>query len=224
MANEPTRRLVVPIIDRTQPAPTAGQQFRQAVADSVAQTSPTFSVGPITGAAMATAHLLKDKVSGFFGDALGLPNAPTMASPAPVVAKAPATRAAAASQALTKGKTTKAADIKITTQDRVLAALDKMAREGMTLGEMGQATAMLPAPVKQTGKDIAIGQALQLSQTEFATQVAQAQQLAQTDPAGARAAVGKATDAYYKRIAPLVGANPMESAMAEIFAQQQAGN
>lgn len=175
-------------------------------------------VAPVLGAGIAAAA--QPIVRSSFGDFVsGLIAGDEPAVVKPVAKpKAPATASAAVTQAMAKGKTVK--DTPILPQDRVLATLNNALKGGLTLGELGQATAMIPAAPKVTGKDLVLGTATQVSQQLFSQQVAQAQELAKTDPVAARAAVGKATSEFYQNLAGLAGANPMEAAMAEVLANQ----
>lgn len=111
-----------------------------------------------------------------------------------------------------------AAPTPISPHDRQLAALDTILRGPFTRDDLDLVSRSLPAPAKAaTYKDTVLGETAKLSQQIFANQIAQAQELAETNPQAARNATAKATDALYQRNAALVGMNPLALAQAQMF-------
>lgn len=107
-------------------------------------------------------------------------------------------------------------------QERMSAFLDTMLRGPLTLREAQAASNMLPAPAKpRTASDVVLGETAKLSQQIYADQIAQATEMAKTDPDAARDATARATDAYFARQAGLVGFNPLQLAQAELMNQPE---
>lgn len=152
-----------------------------------------------------------------FGGAVGSEGstAVTRAAPAAPAAK-PATARQAVDASLAKGR----ASAEPTPQQRALAVIDTILRGPVSLNTLKNVVGLLPAPTKTdtSAKGAVLGQTAQLSQQIYQNQVAQAQELAKTDPEGAQAVVAKATDDYFKRNAGLVGFNPADMVNAQILA------
>lgn len=107
----------------------------------------------------------------------------------------------------------------ITPYDRQLAFLDTVFQQPLTMREAQAYSGMLPArdTKTQTAKDALIGETAKLSQSIFQSAVDQAQELAKTDPEGARAIVDKARSDYFNRQSGLVGFNPVQLAQAQLM-------
>lgn len=103
-------------------------------------------------------------------------------------------------------------------QSQMIAAI---LGSGLTVNEAATVAGILPANPGTgkpgTAKDAVLGQAAKLSQQLFASQVAQATDIAKNDPVGARAIVDKATQEHFARQAGLVGFNPVQLAQAALL-------
>lgn len=135
----------------------------------------------------------------------------------PAAAAEPKTAAAAGESALAAGR---AAPESITPQEALASRLGViLGSNRATMSDLQTAGALVPATIKgqPTQKDQVVGQTAALSQAIFANQVAQANELSKTDPAGAKAVVAKATADYFQRNAGLVGLNPANLAMAQML-------
>lgn len=117
-------------------------------------------------------------------------------------------------QALAQGR---AATPTITPYDRQLAALSAiLGSRNMTLSDLQAATSMLPKPNKPiTAKDTMIGQAALSSQQIFQQQLNAAAELAKSDPEKGAAALDKARAENFQRQVAILGANPMNVALAQ---------
>lgn len=141
----------------------------------------------------------------FVEGVVGVPAAPAAKKAAP---KAQPKAAPAAAQAP-----------KVSDRDRTIAAINAALNTPMTLRETQAVVGLLPAATKTTQKDQLIGATAQLSQQMYAQQIAQATELAKTDPVGAKEMTAKATDAYFQRNAALTGFNPLQLAQASLIDQ-----
>ena len=135
-------------------------------------------------------------------------------TPAPAPAAAPERPVEAA---LAAGRTLPA---EITPYERQLAALNAIFKSpNATLSDLQSATGMLPArPKPPTAKDNVLSETAALSQAIFQNDIKNAEELAKTDPEGARALTAKAMEAEFQRRAGLVGLNPMNIAQAQLMA------
>lgn len=131
-------------------------------------------------------------------------------TPAPAVAEQPVEAALAAGRSL---------PAEITPYERQLAALNAIFKSpNATLTDLQSATGMLPArPKPPTAKDNALSESAALSQAIFQNDIKNAEELARTDPEGARALTAKAMEAEFQRRAGLVGLNPMNLAQAQLM-------
>lgn len=119
--------------------------------------------------------------------------------------------------ALAAGRTLPA---EITPYERQLAALNAIFKSpNATLTDLQSATGMLPKPNKPaSAKDNVLSETTALSQAIFQNDIKNAEELAKTDPEGARALTAKAMESEFQRRAGLVGLNPMNIAQAQLMA------
>lgn len=195
-----TARLDTPIVDRTKPQ-AAPLSFPLGGVGSAMILSPSVGASVARTKAAPAKSSIPDKI------APSKRNPNNQQSP---VSTAEAVRAAIAPVR------------EPTAQDRVLAAVNAVlsSPKGFTMPQLAGAvealkgaTASTPRP--RTAKDQVIGNAYAMSQQQFANQVAQAQELAKTDEAGAREVVKQATDNHLQFLLSLTGANPMNQALAQ---------
>lgn len=181
-------------------APTIGTR-----AAALGATSPSYAgtVAKVAAPALAAIGL---------GKFLNNPEAPVEAKPL--------TAAKAADEALATGAGMRPAPTVITPQEALANRLGViLGSDRATLSDIQSAGALVPTSIKPatTQKDALTGQTAAVSQAIFANEVAQAQELAKTDPEGAKKVTAKATADYYQRNAALVGANPQNLAMAQLL-------
>ncbi len=152
---------------------------------------------------------IRDAIDGFLGNPQGGKKLPVQ-SDKPV------------EQALAQGRAAGGPPAEITPAERQAALISAILGSNLTVNEAGAVAGLagsgIPgANAKVSAKDTVMTQAAQLSEAIYAGQLKQAQQLAQTDPAGAKALEMKATTEHWSRQAGLVGLNPLQIAQAELM-------
>lgn len=118
------------------------------------------------------------------------------------------------------------APVMVLPEDRARAMLATILSKPLTISQYEHAAGTLPVVAPMGNKapkaqDVVLGQTAQLSQQLFSQDIAQAQEIAKSDPEAARAATQKATDAFYQRQASLSGVNMQQLAQAQLLAQAQ---
>lgn len=197
----------------------AGVKALPSLARAVFTTAPIGTraamLGATADAALGTKIARVAAVPAIVGGATALA-ASGNGEPVPVAA-APATASDAVANALATGTV---AEKPLSAQDQLSKTIASILGRNPSMSDIQALGQLIPATIKQgaTSKDITLGQTAQLSQQMFAQDIANAQELAKTDAAGAKAQVAKATDAYFKRNAGLVGLNPENLTMAQQFA------
>lgn len=187
---------------------------------------PGVAIGVDRAAPVQGSQPLATPIGNFFRGLVGLPSseqarAASDASMARAAAKpkveqpAPAQAVAAA---LDAGRT---ADQPFTPQERMLAYLDTVLQGPVSLRQAQAVSGMLPAPAKvPTIRDQELGRTAQLSRDVFADTIGRLQaqfQNKEITEKQLREATGKATDAYFRRNAGLVGLNPNNLVQSELL-------
>lgn len=136
------------------------------------------------------------------------------------VAPAPATPAQAVKSAMDQGRKSKMREL--TPQERTLAALDSVLREGFTMRDLSTVAGALPGVVgaasKASQKDMIYGKASSTTDELYKANLAAAAQL--TDQAARDKAIQDATENYRRNLLETLGVDPSKQALAEILAQQ----
>lgn len=156
--------------------------------------------------------------------ALGsVPAVPAAAVKAAALAPKAVTPAQAVDQAMTQGRT---ADSYITPQDQLSAYIGSVLSRGATIREAQALGPLVPGLARATPnpKQAVLGQTAALSQSIYQNSVTQAQELAKTDPEGARKVVEQATSDYFNRNAGLVGFDPSKLVQAQLLAGNNEDN
>jgi hypothetical protein len=191
----------------------AGGRIAGAVADSIG-TAARQAAG-IPGEIFARTIGDQDarvQARAFIGGLLGIPDDPDTSPVAKAVALA-APAAPAASRAASV-----AAKPVADPRTKQMEFLDRQFSRPLTMREAAAYSNMLPAPARPgSAKDAVFGQAAAFSQSLFQQQIAQATELAKTDPEAGRALTAKAMEAHFQRQAGLVGFNPMSLAQAQML-------
>lgn len=138
----------------------------------------------------------------------------------PTVTTPAATPAQAVKSALDQGR--KSQQRELTPQERTLAALDSVLREGFTMRDLQTVAGALPGVVgaapKASQKDAIFGRAAGTADALYQANLAAAQQL--TDQATRDKAIMEATEGYRRNLIETLGVDPSKQALAELIAQQ----
>lgn len=161
------------------------------------------------------------QVGHFLGGLLGTPGtteAAPVAAVKPAAPKAPAPNKPAAKTPPTE------ADLQQAASNHVRAAIESVLTGGPRPFSIDALTALSGAPQvapttrPTTPKEAMMGGAAELSNRIYASQLAQARELAKSDPEKGALAEQKATEAHFQRIASMAGAfNPQNYTMAQMF-------
>lgn len=117
----------------------------------------------------------------------------------------------------------RAAVVEPTAAERLSTVIGDALKGGVTLRELQTLAPLVPALAKpgQSTKNSVLGETAKLSQSIYANEIAQAQELAKTDEAAAQKIVESATAAYFQRNAGLVGFDPTKLALAQKLGQDE---